>query len=264
MSERHAAEAGAAEVEAGAGGVELEPLRCGSCGAAVPLRAGDHVTCPYCRATVPVPGRYRRILAERAREEGVRRELEERFGAAARPPHRWFDVTAVAMVVVLPVVVAVVWMALARHAVDTVTLFSYGVVPAMLPGAGLWLWSAAVHATIVRFNQALAMGPPEREGGPGVCRECGAPLAVTPDAISVHCLYCDTDNLVVDVSAAKKRLDSKLGRELRTLDQAAKALRLRRRLLVAGAAVAVMLFALVLWSLVFAYRHVSDPGLAHG
>ena len=64
----------------------LEILRCQACGAAVPLRAADHTTCPYCQASVPVPKRYRHVLRERAHEAAVRHELEERYSSAARPP----------------------------------------------------------------------------------------------------------------------------------------------------------------------------------
>lgn len=236
--------------------MDLQPLRCGSCAAAVPLGDGRTVTCPYCQAKVPVPPRYRKLLAERSREKRLQRELE--FSGAATPPPGWLDALGVALVLLLPAAAATTWMSLVPRSVDTVALFSFAIVPALLPGAGVWLWSAAVHATIVKFQAALACAAPEREGGPGTCRECGAPLDVEPDAISAHCPYCDTDNLVVDVSEMTRRIENKLGMELRTLDQAARALRLRRRLLVVGSTLAMVLLGLVLFALAFAYRHVFD------
>lgn len=243
--------------------VAIEPLRCHGCGAAVPLRSSDHVSCPSCNAKVAVPARYRELLDERAREEQVRKALETRYAAAARPPARWISRLAVALELGLPAAVGAIWMGLAARAVDSVELFTAGLVPALIPGSALWLWSAAVHATIVRFELALGMRPPNRAGGPSRCRECGAPLDVPAAAMSVRCPYCATDNLVVDVTPLTRQVELALGKELRTLGEAAAALRLRGRLLAAGAVLACALFALVVWAVGFAYAHTpeGDPAV---
>ncbi len=41
--------------------VEVQPLACGKCGAAVPLGEGDSVVCPFCAAAVPVPENIREL-----------------------------------------------------------------------------------------------------------------------------------------------------------------------------------------------------------
>jgi DNA-directed RNA polymerase subunit RPC12/RpoP len=236
----------------------LELLRCHACGAAVPLRAADHTTCPYCQASVPVPKRYRHVLAERAHEAAVRHELEERYSSAARPPARWIDVLAIALVLALPAIAAGAWMAVARRAAASISLFTFAIVPGMLPGTALWLWSAAVHATIVRFQHALTCRPPERPHGPNCCRICGAPLDVPADALSVRCPYCASDNLVADVTPIERRIVDALADDLRTLDAAAAALRLRRRLLRGGAVLAVTLVVAIVWGMHFLYGNTWD------
>ena len=192
--------------------VAVEPLQCGACGSPVALGPGLHVTCPACGKPVEVPARYRTLWAEQAREGAARRELETRYAAAARVPARWVDALAVALVVVLPAATAVAWMAVASRAVDTVALFSDAIVPALLPGAALWLWSSALHATIVRFQLALGCRAPAKEGGPSRCRHCDAPIDVPADALSVRCPYCGTDNLRVDVAAMTRRVAARAGR----------------------------------------------------
>jgi DNA-directed RNA polymerase subunit RPC12/RpoP len=224
----------------------------------VPLRAGDHTTCPYCHASVHVPKRYQHVLAERAQEEAVRRDLEQRYATAARPPARWIDALAIALVLVLPAIAAATWMAVAARSAASIDLFAFAIVPAMLPGTALWLWSAAVHATIVRFQRALTCHAPERPNGPSCCRICGAPLDVPHDALSTRCPYCDSDNLVADVAPIERQIEDALANDLRTLDAAATAIRLRRRLLVGGAVLAVTLFVALIWAMHFIYGHTWD------
>lgn len=242
-----------------AGDVAVEPLLCHACGSPVPLRAGHHVTCPACRASVAIPARYQALWAERGLADAARHELETRYASAARVPARWVDRLAVALVLALPALAVVAWMSVAARSPDSVTLFTEAIVPAMLPGTALWLWSGAVHATIVRFQLALAARAPADDGGPSRCRHCFAPLDVPADAVLVRCAYCGTDHLRSDVTAATRRAELAVGAELRTLDQATVALRRRRRLIVAGSLVAVAVFALALWAAGFAYAHTTDP-----
>jgi DNA-directed RNA polymerase subunit RPC12/RpoP len=236
----------------------LELLRCHACGAAVPLRAAEHTTCPYCHASVQVPARYRHVLHERAQEAAVRRELEHQYSSAAHPPARWIDVLAIALVLALPALAAGSWMAVASRAAASINLFTFAIVPAMLPGTALWLWSAAVHATIVRFQTALSCHAPERPDGPSCCRICGAPLDVPADALATRCPYCGSDNLVADITPLEHRIEDALANDLRTLDTAAAALRLRRRLLVGGSVLAVTLFTVIVWAMHFIYGNTWD------
>jgi LSD1 subclass zinc finger protein len=227
--------------------VTLEPLCCAHCNAAVPLLDAKQFTCPYCKAAVHVPAEYRELFAVHERELATRHQLEQRFVAVATPPRRRVDVAAVLLVLLLPAVAAIAWVSLARYQPSIVGLFIFAIVPAVLPGAVLWTWSAAVHATIVRFQLALACDPPAHDGAPPSCRTCGAPLHLEAGAISAHCAYCGTDSLIDHAAAAVRRLATRLRSELRTLDQAIEALRVRKRLVVAGiAVVAAMLGGLVL------------------
>lgn len=221
--------------------MSLEPLRCTHCGAAVPLLHGASFSCPYCAAKVVVPAAYRELFAAEAQEASARRELEQRFAAVATAPRRRVDAIAAVLVLLLPAAAVATWIGLAVEPPGLPRLFALAIVPALLPGTAISVWSASVHATIVRFQLALSCEPPERAGGPSRCRQCGAPLALEPGAISAHCAYCGTDSLTDHVAAAARRLQTALRAELRTLGDAIVALRVRRRLLVAGAAIAVLL-----------------------
>ena len=221
--------------------MSLEPIRCTACGAALPLLHGAAFACPFCGAHVAVPAAYRDLFAVHAREEAAHHELEQRYAAVARPPPRWLDHLAVLLVLCGPAIAGASCVRLSADAMTIVPLFAYAIVPALVPGTGLWIWSAAVHATIVRFQLALAADPPATSGGPPRCRQCGAPLALAAGAIAAHCAYCGTDSLTDHVASATARIESTLRGELRTLADAAAALRVRRRLLVAGVTLAMLL-----------------------
>ncbi len=225
----------------------LDPLRCTHCGAAVPLLRGEPFACPYCRGRVHVPPPYHALFVAHAQEAEARHALEQRYTRVARPPRRRLDQAAVGLVLVAPPVLAALWVVVARVPPSAVGVFAGAIVPALLPGLALGIWSAAVHATLVRFELALAALPPEDDGGPPRCRICGAPLALAAGAISARCAYCGSDSLIGHVAEATRVLANKLRDELRTLGHAIAALRIRRRLLVGGAAAAaVLLAALVL------------------
>jgi predicted RNA-binding Zn-ribbon protein involved in translation (DUF1610 family) len=228
--------------------VTLEPLCCEKCDAPVPLSDATRFACPYCKATVHVPAPYRELFEAHAKELATRHELEQRYAAAAKPPSRRIDRCAILLVLLAPAIAAATWVMLA-HTTSALGAFVFGIVPALVPGTMLSVWSASVHATIVRFERALGADPPDRAGGVPRCRECGAPLAPQPGAISAHCAYCGTDSLIGAETAVAMthRLETALRKELRTLADAILALRLRRRLVVGGAAAAVgLLAALVL------------------
>ncbi|MEO6775286.1 MAG: hypothetical protein ABI467_20145 [Kofleriaceae bacterium] len=201
----------------------------------MPLLDGSTFACPYCRTNVKVPAEYRALFETHRAEAVTHRELELRYARVATPPARWVDALAAVLVLFGPALAA-----LLVHRPTAIERFSEVIVPAMLPGTALWLWSATVHATIVRFRFALASLPPEGSGPPR-CRQCGAPLVVVPDAIAARCAYCGTDSLIESVTTALRVFTKRLGDELRTLASAVLALRARKRLLVAGAVIAVVL-----------------------
>ena len=59
-------------------------------------------------------------------------------------------------------------------------------------------WRKERELTDVRrdVHASLAANPPERPGGPSLCRSCGGALDVPSGALGVPCTYCKADNLV--------------------------------------------------------------------
>jgi DNA-directed RNA polymerase subunit RPC12/RpoP len=212
------------------------PLRCAKCHAPVPLASSHAFSCPFCGARVTVPADYRQLFELHAQEAETRKTLEHDYASAARPPSRRIDIVAALLVLVAPSLAAGIWVARSEHALRIASVFAGVIVPALLPGVALWIWSASVHATIVRFQLALAcdLGADAHP----LCRVCGAPLATPAGAIFARCAYCGSDSLIADVTRATRSLRTRLREDLRTLAEAIIALRIRRRLLVAGIAVA--------------------------
>jgi DNA-directed RNA polymerase subunit RPC12/RpoP len=66
----------------------------------------------------------------------------------------------------------------------------------MIVVAGLRLLWQERGAQRLRLQTELAAQPPAHPGGPSLCRECGAALTVSDDALGVRCDYCGADNLV--------------------------------------------------------------------
>ena len=198
-----------------ASGGELEVLRCGQCGAPVPLGDGDRVPCPGCGAQVEVPEPYR-VARAAARLDAEGQALCARLGAPPGTLQRmlasgvyiWVflfllpfllrPLGAIAHLLLLDPIAAILHVRLA----DVLGAGTYGAV-----------YGAAVFAIIaplaiigshgrrqVRARRALQAGlaakPPATPGGPALCRCCGAPLAVPPGAAGVRCSYCRADNLV--------------------------------------------------------------------
>ena len=101
-----------------------------------------------------------------------------------------------------------------------------------------------------RLQQALTAKPPAREGGPALCRHCGAPLTVPKNARGVRCAYCRTDNLLAVPAAwlaRAKGFAANVKREAKSAlhQQRSELGRLRRRLAlrlgIIGALAALML-----------------------
>lgn len=228
--------------------MRLEPLRCKQCGGTVPLRAASEVPCPFCGNRVPIPDKYHQFLVD----DETRVETEKRFRDVTRVPRARVDYAAAALVLLLPALAAAIPMLLTHHPISAFTIFAAAVVPSLLPGTGLWIWSSSIHATVARFQLALTCKPPELKGGPARCRECDGPLYVAPGALSATCGYCGADNLVANIAGAARRLHTALREQLRTLADAVAALRTRRRLIIAGVVVAAVLLAAldlaVLWA----------------
>ncbi len=211
----------------------LAQLRCPGCGAAVPLRREARTACPYCGASVETPPQWLEAAEAGEAEARVRREVEPRWRELTRRPPAWLRPAAMALVVVLPPATTAALVYALTPPPGTAAAFSLGALPGLLPGALLWLWTAALGATVVELQRTFAAAPPARAGAPPSCRECGAPLAVEPGALAATCAYCGSDSLVADLPAAtESRARHKAAQK--TLAQAADALARRRRLLALG------------------------------
>ena len=220
-----------------------EPIRCKKCGAPLPLLASRSFNCPHCKAHVAVPDRCKELYEKNVAEASTRREAEERYAYVARVPSRRFDIAAIALVLLAPAVVAAMWMQRAAHPPGALDLFTLAIVPALFPGTALWMWSAAIHATVVRFQLALAARRPKDKSSAPCCRNCGAPLHVADAAIFSRCAYCGTDSLVTTLADAVGALDEALRREIKTIGEATTALLYRRRIVVGGTAIVLAVLA---------------------
>jgi hypothetical protein len=197
----------------------VEILRCAACGGAVPLGDGESVRCPFCAVEVAIPAAHRALRdAERA-DAATRGNAEAYYARLAAPPRPFIRALArpnvsLAFVLLSPVlliaamIAGMVVMWIAAHVVheDFTDLHSpkwndvYRAAITSVALVGFVLLGAlgrryARARTLLRT--ALAAKPPERPGGPALCRACGAPLVVPAGALGTRCTYCRADNLIV-------------------------------------------------------------------
>jgi LSD1 subclass zinc finger protein len=228
VKQRERAKAVAAKLVGGADRVEpaLEPLRCPSCSAPVPLGTGDVATCAFCHAEVPLPEPYRK-LRDAEREQSADRADAERLYASLGNPSTaldwWVQVTTAGASVVFMIVFAIVsvcavlsflagfalelvlhWIA-PLIGIDFIDRFGGGTTYAAFAIAlvafvlfPIWLNGYLQASGEIRktLQGSLAARAPQRPGFPATCRMCGAALDVPPGALGVRCAYCQADNLV--------------------------------------------------------------------
>lgn len=206
----------------------VEPLRCPTCGAPVPLGDADIVPCVACGAQVPIPAPLRELRRAEREDRGDRAEAEALYKKLGTPPsallRAWvavFVLGAGAVVAAMSVIIAiggiflifvVVGLELALHGlagplgIDLIDRFGGGWTYAGFATAALvlgvfpmWLTQYLQDSGELRLKlQAnLAAKAPQRPGFPSTCRECGAALEVPAGAYGVRCAYCRADNLVL-------------------------------------------------------------------
>jgi len=211
----------------------LQVIRCDGCQAPVPLSEQAEVACAHCGAVVAMPASHREALRTAKAAEGARRAAEPVWAKLAAPLDPRTSTVALISVVVLPIVASVVALWLPDPPLGRAQIYALATLPALVPGAMLYLWAEAVDATGLRFRDAMSATPPKRGATVPSCRNCDAPLEVGGETISVTCPYCQTDNVVVDVPS--KQLKSRLRDALRTLEEATRMLKTRRLALGLGA-----------------------------
>jgi len=195
-------------------------LTCAGCGAPLPLGAGDTITCPYCSAPTPVPDDYRRLRDLHTRDAADHAQAEALFSKLDSPPWyftqvlaRMFDWSMVAYVLTFMVPVLICAMMLSTIVLEDVVkkfhlppTWNNDVNQNILMGLAMWIFvfvprAIGVYASRRTRARALLVNlfrarPPLTAGGPALCRRCGAPLAVVPDAVLAHCNYCGADSAV--------------------------------------------------------------------
>ncbi len=185
------------------GGAGARILACPECSAAVGPQDEDSVTCAHCGARVAMPEALRDMIrathrgaAERAGTEQAVRDLVRQPGAE----------TTRRLVLAATGLLAVAWAVsvsamAASWRLDALTLPGLALVLGS-PFAFTWGVYYLVRAHLVSRGAlrlvSLRFGarPPDREGEPHGCRNCGAPLAAGPADVLVRCLYCGMDSVL--------------------------------------------------------------------
>lgn len=201
----------------------VQPLQCGRCGAPVPLGDGDGVTCPFCSASVAIPEGVRQVRALNRVADSDRARVEALYRRLGEPPGPMLRFWTAADGLVLTILRAGTW--ITALVVVCAPLWLDGLLSGLAPKLGFdpvdvlgpltfaAIFALAFHLLVVapfiygtwrnttgsarnRLAASLAARPSHLAGGAAMCRHCGAPLSVPPDALGVRCDYCGADNLV--------------------------------------------------------------------
>lgn len=208
----------------------LSVLACASCGAPVEVTREKLTHCAHCGHDTEVPENYRAALdvAEREVEtDALTQAAFAKLGAGPPWPLRAIGVISSKwwLVPLLFLFVFDVVVDIADYGFDHIEAwfgvngwdwFTLNEQILIVWGSSIFVMAVLVvlgafgmrRATdLTALHAALAAKPPDREGGPARCRECGAPLTIPKNALGVRCAYCKTDNLVaipkIDLLRAK-------------------------------------------------------------
>jgi LSD1 subclass zinc finger protein len=201
----------------------LEPLRCPSCSAPVPLGEGDAVACPFCDATVAIPESIRRVRALHRVAEADRARVEALYRGLGEPPGPMLRFWTASGGLVLAILRGGTWISaltilgaplwLHDWLLDRAPALGFDPVDVLGPLLFAALGALALHLLVVapfiygtwrnatgsvrnRLSASLAARPARLPGAASTCRQCGAPLSVPPGALGARCDYCGADNLV--------------------------------------------------------------------
>lgn len=208
-------------------GPAVEPLRCPSCNAPVPLGDGETATCAHCQTAVPLPEKYRVLRdvdKERTSDRDRAEQLYKKLGSPPSPLLRtWASLAALAAGAVFGTVIAIATvfsaafllagfaLELVCHAlagplgIDLIDRFGGGTVYAgflviAVVGGLVPNWLVGYLDSLAQLKHSLQVNlaaiPPQQAGFPSTCRGCGAALDVPTGAHGVRCPYCGADNIV--------------------------------------------------------------------
>jgi len=200
---------------------DLEVLRCTKCDAPLVLGDADQISCPSCGAANPVPEPYRALHRARLADHALRAESERLLRTLDTPPSmvtkvlaRVFDLPMLAFMLAFGVPLTVFAFLEALRLTDKLAPhvgYASGddapfAITVAFAAAIILIFAFVPHALGIYANRratqraqllaALRARPPTVEGGPALCRLCGAPLAVLPDELVASCSYCQAENAV--------------------------------------------------------------------
>lgn len=230
--------------------MNLEPLSCSSCGAAVPLGDGATFPCPHCSATVSAPKHYLEWRNEkRANLEAEAHliELHKRLGKTPNPLEIWLSkiqggcgcggCLASFFVFILgsQLLRAGLWAAVGLSwllgvapdpdpdAETSVLVIATILFPFLVASVLVVLGLGFVRGKVLALAQLqgkLIASPPTHAGGLSTCRSCGGPLRSQAGQMCSPCYYCGSQNLVSLDPAWCERLRSHTTQSQESLQEA--------------------------------------------
>jgi hypothetical protein len=210
----------------------IAPLQCVACNAPLVVVDAPSLACRYCGAINPVPEAYRaQLRLARELDEATRRAIAEWARLDQIKVPRWWFVCAASAPFLLMAGGLVVVLA-----IGLLGLLSNTTLP-LLVGVCVWVPLIPVQALAAKVGMrnilvsgagsvgaAFAAIPPSLPGEPPNCRQCGAPLSLSPDDILVRCLYCEAESIVRLDELGVRTLQRRVGSAQSSLAQAMDAL----------------------------------------
>lgn len=165
----------------------LAPLKCGQCGAPVPV-ARTLPLCPSCGTSVPIPDDYRETLALRAKNA-------EDFRRASRA-WKWtyrLSSPVIATVLGLAGLATIAALCIGLSANPPIPHVVRAILAGLVIALALLLWAFAVGEA--RKTLAQLPRPSGLPAGAGIvdCSSCGAPVSFAAGDLVATCGYCGSD-----------------------------------------------------------------------
>jgi len=209
----------------------LTPLLCLNCNAPLIVVDAPSLVCSFCGESNVTPQVYREELRLTRDLDSATRQAAEQWLRLAhiKVPRWWLICAAVAPFVLLTGSLMVLLVSALMRVVSGQAL------PGLLVGVWLILIPAQLLAANVAMKNVLVSGatnvgvafaavPPSTPGNSPNCRQCGAPLTVSPDDIVVRCIYCEAESLVRLDKLEMETLRTRVASAQSSLSQAMNAL----------------------------------------
>jgi Zn finger protein HypA/HybF involved in hydrogenase expression len=179
-------------------------LTCAQCDAPVIPDDAEHVTCPYCKASVVVPTALREKIRAQRTLASDRPRNERMIEHMLRQPSARFVWSVMIglgapMLLVWPAAVFAMFRLYRRDglAFANVALLLLAGVLAIAALFVLMRWTLVNRQALSLVSARFSALPADKPGAPRLCRTCRAPL---PDAggnrMVVKCAYCESDNVL--------------------------------------------------------------------